>query len=101
MRLGDYRSGLTFAHMGGYFVERGAAYIVFAAGANRTRFDDTAEKYLSMEVGHVAQNVYLQATALGLGTVVNGGFSAESTREILGMSLGEEPIYWMPVGRLS
>jgi len=53
-----------------------------------------------MEAGHAAQNVYLQATALSLGTVVNGGFSAERTREILDL-LPEEPLYWMPVGRVA
>jgi nitroreductase len=53
-----------------------------------------------MEVGHAAQNVYLQTVALGLGTVVNGGFSGDRAREILKLPENEEPLYFMPVGRL-
>ncbi len=99
LRAGDFSADLTLANIGGYFVPGGAAYIVFTADPSRTRFGTEATKFLSMEAGHAAQNVYLQATALGLGTVVNGGFSADRTREILGISAGEEPLYWMPVGR--
>jgi len=36
-----------------------------------------------MEVGHTAQNVYLQAVALGLGTVVIGAFRDDQVGEIL------------------
>ena len=101
LRLGDFRAELTYARMGGYFVQGGAVYIVFSADPARTLSGDAGAKYVAMEAGHAAQNVYLQATALGLGTVVNGGFSAERTREILDLSPEEEPLYWMPVGRVA
>lgn len=98
LQAGEFRLELTHARMGGYFVEGGAVYIVFVADHTRTLSGDAGAKYVAMEAGHAAQNVYLQATALGLGTVVNGGFSAERTREILNLSSEDEPLYWMPVG---
>jgi nitroreductase len=52
-----------------------------------------------MEAGHAAQNIYLQATALGLGTVTIGAFVDELVKEILSMPEDEAPLYIIPVGR--
>lgn len=54
-----------------------------------------------MEAGHAAQNVYLQAAALELGTVVVGAFDDEEAQRILGMPSREEPLCLMPVGRIA
>lgn len=98
---GDLRFRLTPAQAGPYVVEGGAVYIVVAAVFSRTtRGSSEARKYVYMEVGHAAQNVYLQAESLGLGTVVNGGIIPDNVREILGLPLDVEPVYLMPVGRV-
>jgi len=52
-----------------------------------------------MEVGHAGQNIYLQATALGLATVVIGAFHDESVRKVLRLDEQLKPLYIMPVGR--
>jgi nitroreductase len=52
-----------------------------------------------MEVGHAGQNIYLQATALGLGTVAVGAFHDESVREVLRLDRKYRPLYIMPVGK--
>ena len=52
-----------------------------------------------MEVGHAAENVYLQAVSLGLGTVSIGIFDETAVRRILGLSREQEPLYLMPVGK--
>ena len=44
-----------------------------------------------MEVGHAAQNIYLQAEALGLGTTVVGAFRDGKVAELLGLPAAEEP----------
>ena len=51
-----------------------------------------------MEVGHAAQNVYLQAVALELGTVVVGAFRDEQVTKLLQLAPAEKPLYIMPVG---
>ena len=94
---GDYRPQLTPASIGRYFVEGGAVYILITAIYNPS---SEGAKYVHMEVGHAAQNVYLQAVSLGLGTVVNGGISADSIRKILKLPSNVEPLYFMPVGNL-
>jgi len=99
---GDYRPQLTMASAGRYFVEGGTIYILFTGIYRRvgTTAGGEGAKYVHMEVGHAAQNVYLQAVALGLATVVNGGIDGDSIRRILALSVNEEPLYFMPVGRI-
>ena len=56
-------------------------------------------KYVYMEAGHVGQNVYLQAEALGLGTcAVAGVAGAGNVREAFAIPANEVGLYLMPVG---
>lgn len=57
------------------------------------------ERYVCMDLGHSAQNVYLQAEALGLGTCAIGAFDDEKVLKIFPLPKEEEPLYMMPVGR--
>ncbi len=52
-----------------------------------------------MEAGHAAQNLYLQAVSLDLGTVVIGGFNDSKVAKIVNVSEQGYPLYIMPVGR--
>jgi len=52
-----------------------------------------------MEVGHAGQNIYLQATALGLGTVAIGAFHDEQVSQVLRLDEPLKPLYIMPVGK--
>ena len=73
--------------------------VVFAAAWERaaSRFGPRAERFVAMEVGHAAQNVYIQAAALGLGTTFMAGFNDSAMTRVLGA--GERPMGVMPVGR--
>ena len=48
--------------------------------------------------GDAAQNVFLQATALGFGTVVVGAFDDRAVMSLLEHDAGERPLYLMPLG---
>jgi nitroreductase len=52
-----------------------------------------------MEVGHAAQNVCLQAIALGLHTAVIGAFQDEAAKKIARLPANQQPLYFIPVGR--
>jgi len=56
-------------------------------------------RYVHMEAGHAAQNVYLQAASLDLGTFVIGAFIDDKVKEVVNAEEQEEPLYIMPVGR--
>jgi nitroreductase len=54
---------------------------------------------VQMEAGHAAQNVYLQAVSLDLGTVVIGAFDDSEVKKVTNIQEQEDPLYIMPVGR--
>lgn len=66
--------------------------------AARKRLGDAAAFCVAAEAGHAAQNVYLQATALGLGTVSMGGIDGGALREVFALPEKESPLYVMPLG---
>ena len=57
------------------------------------------EKYVCMDLGHSAQNVYLQAEALNLGTCAIGAFNDVAVKEVMQLPEEEEPLLIMPVGK--
>lgn len=98
---GDYSKHLTRACVDQEWVGAAAANIVFTAVIERTRvrYGNRALQYVLQESGHAAQNVYLQAEALGLGCVVIGAFFEDEIRAILRVPRNELPVYVMPIGR--
>jgi SagB-type dehydrogenase family enzyme len=57
-----------------------------------------AEKFAAMEAGHIAENVLLQATALGLGSIPVGGFDEAKVSDLLKLPEGIRPVYILPLG---
>jgi SagB-type dehydrogenase family enzyme len=98
---GDRRIDLCNAALGQSSVKRAAAVVVLSGVYERTttKYGERGIRYVHMEAGHAAQNVYLQAVPLGLGTVVIGAFCDEEVKRILKMADREKPLYIMPVGR--
>jgi SagB-type dehydrogenase family enzyme len=98
---GDKRMELAIASLGQPWVKEGAIDLVFTAIYERTtgRYGKRGIRYVHMEVGHVGQNVYLQAEALDLATVVIGAFFDGQVKSILNLPENEHPLYIMPVGR--
>jgi SagB-type dehydrogenase family enzyme len=102
VKEGDVRRSLAAASLGQSSVSDGAIDIVIAAVYERTKikYGSRGERYVHIEVGHAAQNICLQATALGLGLVTVGAFDDAGVARVIGMSQDESPLYVMPVGRI-
>jgi SagB-type dehydrogenase family enzyme len=90
---------LALAALRQIFIAVAPIVLIITANYERTIrvYGDRGFRYVHMEVGHVAQNVYLMATSLGLGTVSVGAFYDDEVREIL--KIKEHPLLLMPVGR--
>jgi SagB-type dehydrogenase family enzyme len=96
----DKRSSLFDNAVGQESVKDAPAVFVVTAVFDRTatKYGDRGERYVHIEAGHVAQNILLQATALGLGAVPVGSFDDGAVSEILGLPSDHEPLYLLPVG---
>ena len=77
-----------------------AADIAFTAVFERTtgKYGDRGVRYVYIEAGHAAQNVYLQAEPLGLGVCAIGAFYEDEVSELLVLPEGETPVDILLVG---
>jgi len=96
----DLRSLLASAAWGQEFVQAAPLILVFAADFTRTtgRYGKRGIRYVYMEAGHAAQNVHLQAEALGLGSVAVGAFDDAAVSTVLSLQDNLEPLYLVVVG---
>ncbi|MBU4478721.1 MAG: SagB/ThcOx family dehydrogenase [Candidatus Omnitrophica bacterium] len=62
------------------------------------KYGERGIRYAHMEAGHAAQNIQLQAVALGLGTVPIGAFNDARVQRQLSLPEDHEPLYIIPVG---
>lgn len=97
---GDVLPELCQAAIGQEFVREAPASIVITADrrAMEGRYGERAERYICMEVGHVAQNIHLQAVAMGLGSVSVGAFHDEQAHSVLELPDEHWPLCIIPVG---
>jgi len=97
---GDQRQGLASAAMQQMWLARAPAVIVFGADHARTaaKYASRAERYVHIEVGHAAENLFLQAEDLGLGTVDVGAFDDHQVARIMQFPHTVAPLLLMPVG---
>jgi len=98
---GDVRLELAKAALEEQSIYQAPVDIVICALYQRTtrRYGSRGERYVHIEVGHAGQNIYLQATALGLATVAIGAFYDEQVREVLRLDEQYKPLYIMPLGK--
>ena len=74
------------------------AYIILAANPSKTvgHYGKRGYQYVTIEAGHSAQNISLQATALKMGTVMIGAFREDKIKKLLGIE--DDPLYIIPLG---
>ncbi len=100
VKAGDIRPQLCRAALGQDFVEKAPVNVVIAAAYERTggAYGQRAARYIAVEAGHTAQNIHLEAVALGLGSVPVGAFSDKRVKEALSLPEEQEPLYIITVG---
>gem|GEM_PF-173775 len=97
----DLRPELAQVALDQIMLEEAPADLVYTAVFDRTtsKYGERGKKrYVPMEIGHSAENVYLQTVALGLGTCAVGAFEDNKVKQLLDLPAAEEPMYIMPVG---
>ncbi len=98
---GDLRRDLAKAALDQGFIIDAPVDIIICALYPRISYTygRRGERYVHMEVGHVGENIHLQAVALGLATVEVGAFDDEEVRKVLGLEEQIKPLYIMPIGK--
>jgi SagB-type dehydrogenase family enzyme len=81
-------------------VLKAPAVFVITAVYERTsrKYGDRGPRYVHLEAGHAAQNLLLEAVALGLGAVPVGAFDDVQIQKALALPAEQQPIYLIPVG---
>ncbi len=92
------RLALDQAHL----AQAGAVFVLAAVVDRvRAKYGERGWRYAYMEAGHISQNLYLQATSLGLGSVVVGAFLDDLVHAALGLEPDEVVLYLHAVGRVA
>lgn len=98
---GDQREAIARAAVGQSWIADAAAVVAFTAVYERTarKYGERSERYVHIEVGHAAQNIFVQAEELGLGTVDVGAFNDIDVAKLLQLPADTDPVMLMPVGK--
>ena len=96
----DVTKQLSQASWDQYFICEAYLNIIICAIFNRTtqRYGQRGVRYVFIEVGHCAQNIHLEAVALGLCSVPIGAFEDNAVKEVLNLKKQVEPLYIIPIG---
>ena len=97
---GERRKRLASACWFQNWIRLAPAALVITGVYDRTakKYRGRSERFVHIEVGAVAENIYLQATSRGLGTVIVGSFRDEKLKSVLELPDDHEPLTVMPVG---
>ena len=96
----DKRTSLVRASLGQTYIGEAPLTLVIAGNFRiiEAKYGQRAYRYLNMEIGHVAENVQLQAVALGMVSVPIGAFWDDVVAKTLELPDTQDPFYLIPVG---
>jgi SagB-type dehydrogenase family enzyme len=99
---GDKRRDISNAALRQDAIESASAIILITAVYERTavKYGGRTERYVNIEVGAAAQNIYLQTVSLEIGTVIIGAFKDDSLKKTLNLPANERPLAIMPLGKI-
>jgi SagB-type dehydrogenase family enzyme len=101
LRIGDYRAAVVEQAIAQEFLgECGVVlFLTMVMQRMRPRYQDRSYRYGLLEAGHIGENAYLAATAMGLGACGVGAFMDDAINQMLGVDGVEEAaVYMLAVG---
>lgn len=96
----DLRQSVFRASFNQRVVQNARCTFIIAGNIKKieARYRNRGEKFTYLETGHIAQNIQLQAVAIGLGSAPIGVIDAKTIAQICKMPQGIEVLYLIPVG---
>jgi SagB-type dehydrogenase family enzyme len=97
MRAGAIGPELAGATLGQDMVARAAVTFIFSAIPDRSsyKYAQRAYRYLYLDAGHIGQNLYLAAEALGLGCCAIGAFLDDEVNALLNLDPRSETVIYL------
>jgi SagB-type dehydrogenase family enzyme len=99
VKKGDVRPTLCDEAISQEWIKTAPLDLIITAVYERTmeKYGERGTRYVHIEVGAVAENVYLEAESLGLATTFVGAFLDDGVKKVLGLG-DEAPLGVMPIG---
>lgn len=96
----DLRKSLSDSALGQSSILQAAVDIVISVVYSRVTFKygERGINDVYIEAGHIAQNIHLEAVAMGLGSVPVRAFEDAEVKKLLSLPKDQEAIYIIPVG---
>ena len=103
VKTGDYSAALQLAAKDQEQVGTAAAVVAITGIFERAmmKYGERGIQYALQESGSAGENIYIEATAVGLGTVMMGSFDEDEVGRLVGVEKGEKPLLLMPLGVLA
>jgi len=101
VRAGDVRNEIVRAGILQNFLGEANVVLVLTSIFQRLRwrYRERAYRYALLEAGHIGQNVYLAATAMGMGACAVGAFSDDAVNALVSVDgVDEAALYVLAVG---
>jgi SagB-type dehydrogenase family enzyme len=97
LRPGDPSERLYEASAGQEHALHAAVTVLIAAVFERTqsKYGERGYRYVLLDVGHLAQNLYLGCTALGLAVTTSGAFFDDEAATLLGLDGVDEALLYL------
>ena len=100
VKEGDVRRDIALGSLGQMWIAEAPLTIVITAEYKRStgKYGRRGIRYSMIEAGHIGQNIFLQAQAMGLEAGIVGAFEDSGIITVMGIKKTHEPLLIMPVG---
>ncbi len=97
---GDFRKAVALASLGQMWMAEAPVSLVITSEYDRIKgkYGSRGQRYALIEAGHVGQNIFLQAGALGMAAGIVGAFDDNRVVKTLSLPDSHRPLLIMPVG---
>lgn len=103
LRSGNFKKFLFNVTCQQKWIKKASVVFILTGILNRTllKYGERGYRYVLLEAGHAAQNMYLIATSLGLGCCTIGGFLDKEIDRFLDLEkTDEKTIYMLAIGSI-
>ena len=96
----DIRADLTAAALDQQAVAKSQCIFIISGSSKKVeaKYSGKGQSFMLIEAGHIAQNIQLQAVAMGLGSTPLGSFDIKKVWRTCKLDLEQKPVYIIPIG---